>query len=75
MHLPEKVPKGGFLEDVLRMSHGRRLDNVLRKVVTTSILGQSKMSLRRKLRRIYDVFVTSLYRLGFYLIYVYLLSL
>ena len=52
------------LKEVLRKSPGRRHDDVLKKVVATSISDQSKTSLRSKLRRFYDVFATSLCRLG-----------
>ena len=59
-----------LLEKALGTSPGRRfkevscLDDVLEKVVATSISDQSKTSLRPKLRRSYDVFATSLCRLG-----------
>ena len=45
------------------MSPGRRLDNVLKKVVSTSISDQSRTYLRPKLRRFYDVIAASLCRL------------
>ena len=38
-------------------SPGRRLDDVLKKVVATSISDQSKTSSRLKIRRFYDAFV------------------
>ena len=46
------------LKDVLRASHGRRLDNVLKNAVPTSISDQSRTSLRLK----YDILTTSLQR-------------
>ena len=52
-----KTSWGRLLEDVLTTS--------LKKIVTTSISDQSKMSLRPKLRCFYDVFATSLCRLGY----------
>ena len=52
------------LKEALRSSPGRRLDDILKMVVATSISDQSKTSLRPKLRHFYDVFVTSLSRLG-----------
>ena len=54
-----------LLKEVLKTSSGRRLDDVLKKVVTASISDQSETSLRPKLRRFYDVFMTSLCRLGY----------
>ena len=46
-------------KEVLKTSCGRRLGNVFKKVVTTSILDQPKTSLRLKLRRFYDVIVSA----------------
>ena len=64
-----RPPEDVFLQDVLKTSPGKRLlENVLttswRKVVATSFSDQSKTSLRTKLIRFYDVFMTSLCRLG-----------
>ena len=47
------------LKNVLMASPGRRLGNVIKKVVATSISDKSKTFLRPKLRRLYDVFVIS----------------
>ena len=46
-------------KEVLKTSSGRRLGNVFKKVVTTSILDQPTTSLRLKLRRFYDVIVSA----------------
>ena len=52
---------GRFLEDV----SWKTPDDVLKKkIVATSISDQSRTSLRPKLKRFYDVFATSLCRLG-----------
>ena len=64
-----RTSPGKRLEDVSwRMSSGRLLEDVLttslEKVVATSISDKSRTSLRPKLRRFYDVFATSLCRLG-----------
>ena len=53
------------LKEVLKISPRRRLDNVLKKIVATSISDKPKTSLRPKLRLLYGVFATSLCRLGY----------
>ena len=59
---------GRFLEDVLRTSPGRRLDNALRKGRRDfHFRSISKTSLRPKIRRFYHVFATSFCRLGKFL--------
>ena len=63
-HVSWKMSWGRLVEDVLRTFPGRRPDDVLKKVVATSISDQSRTSLRPKLRRFYEVFATSLCRLG-----------
>ena len=59
-----KTSSGRLLEDVLKTSPGRRLNDASKKVVATFISNQSKTTLRPNLRRFYDVFATSLCRLG-----------
>ena len=63
------------LKEILRTSSGKRLDDVLKKVVATTISDQSKTSLRQKLRRFHDVFTTTLFRLGvfYFSLFIYML--
>ena len=54
-----KASSGRLPEDVIRSSRRRRLDDVFKKVVANSTSDISKTSLRPKIRRFYDVFVSA----------------